>query len=238
MTLFVISKTAVTPWMARESGLSLNQTVYLWRQADLQPLRWNSTSAARRELAPPQAKTKARAVATSRKEAVLQALPGELTIKSVEANMAKTAVGLFENPGSVDEVVRDLKASGIPQKDVRVLGEPREMAGSGVMSAPHTDFEVGLVRDLRAFGVLEADAEDYVQGVRRGGVMVFATGSGDKAEAATEIMNRHGAVEIEKISASRPGLPSADHGEAPPVRDLSVQTGRSRSPGGDRLFVW
>jgi len=67
--------------------------------------------------------------------------------------MAKTAVGLFENPGSVEEVVRELKASGIPQKDVRVLREPREMAGSGLMSTPHTDFEVGLVRDLRAFGV-------------------------------------------------------------------------------------
>ena len=48
--------------------------------------------------------------------------------------MAKTAVGLFENPSSVDEVVRDLEASGFPRKDVRVLGEPREMAGSGVMS--------------------------------------------------------------------------------------------------------
>jgi hypothetical protein len=119
------------------------------------------------------------------------------------------------------------------------LKEPLEMAGSGLMSTPHTDFEVGLTRDLTAFGVLEADAEDYVQGVRRGGVMVFATGAGDKAQAATEIMNRHGAVEVEKISASRPELPSADHGEEPPVHDLSVQTGRFRSPGsGARLFVW
>ena len=89
----------------------------------------------------------------------------------------------------------------------RILKEPLEMAGSGLTSTPHTDFEVGLTRDLTAFGVLEADAEDYVQGVRRGGVMVFATGSGDKAQAATEIMNRHGAVEVGKISASRPELP-------------------------------
>ena len=144
--------------------------------------------------------------------------------------MAKTAVGLFENPGSVDKVVRDLEATGFPRKDVRVLGEPREMAGSGLMSTPHTDFEVGLVRDLTAFGVLEADAEDYVRGVRRGGIMVFATGSGDKAEAATEIMNRHGAVEIEKVSASRPELPSADHGEAPPVRDPSAELGGPARP--------
>jgi hypothetical protein len=41
-----------------------NQTVYRRRQADLQPLRWNSTSAARRELARPQATTEGRPVAT------------------------------------------------------------------------------------------------------------------------------------------------------------------------------
>ena len=153
--------------------------------------------------------------------------------------MTKTAVGLFENSGLADQVVRDLEATGFPKNDVRVLGEPREMAGSGLMSTPHTDFEVGLIRDLTAFGVIEADAEDYVQGVRRGGVMVFATGSGDKAEAATEIMNRHGAVEVEKITASRPELPNADSGEALPGREQSVQIGRDRSSGsGARPFVW
>jgi len=153
--------------------------------------------------------------------------------------MAKTAVGFFENSELAGEVVRDLVANGFLKNDVRVLGEPREMAGSGLMSTPRTDFEVGLVRDLTAFGVVAADAEDYVQGVRRGGVMVFATGSGDKAQAATEIMNRHGAVEIEKISASRPELPRADSAEALPAPEQSVQIGRDRSSGsGARLFVW
>jgi len=47
--------------------------------------------------------------------------PSELTnsvlhMKLVEANMAKTAVGLFKDPVAVDEVVRDLKASGFPQR--------------------------------------------------------------------------------------------------------------------------
>lgn len=153
--------------------------------------------------------------------------------------MAKTAIGLFENSGSADEVVRDLEATGFLRKDVRVLSEPREMAGSGLMSTPHTDFEVGLIRDLTAFGVIESDAENYVQGVRRGGVMVFATGSGDTAQAATEIMNRRGAVEIEKISASSLEPPSADSSEAIPAREHSVQIGRDRSSGsGARLFVW
>jgi hypothetical protein len=153
--------------------------------------------------------------------------------------MTKTAVGLFENSGLADEVVHDLETTGFPTRDVRVLAEPREMAGSGVMSTPRTDFEVGLIRDLTAFGVVEADAEAYVQGVRRGGVMVFATSSGEKADAAAEIMNRHGAVEIEEISASRPELPNADPGRVTPARDISIPTGRFRSPGsGARLFVW
>jgi hypothetical protein len=153
--------------------------------------------------------------------------------------MTKTAVGLFENSGLADEVVHDLETTGFPRNDVRVLGEPREMAGSGVMSTPRTDFEVGLIRDLTAFGVVKADAEAYVQGVRRGGVMVFATSSGEKADAAAEIMNRHGAVEIEEISASRPELPNTDPDLATPARDISIQTGRFRSPGsGARLFVW
>jgi len=69
--------------------------------------------------------------------------------------------------------------------------------------------------------------------------MVFATSSEEKADAAAEIMNRHGAVEIEEISASRPELPNTDPGLATPARDISIQTGRFRSIGcGACLFVW
>ncbi len=140
--------------------------------------------------------------------------------------MAKTAVGLFENTNSVDDVVRELEASGFPRKDLRVLGEPREMAGSGVLSTPHTDFEVGLIRDLRAFGANEAHAEAYVQGVRRGGVMVFATGSGAMADNAAAIMNQHCAVEIEEVGGSQPYLPGTANDEIAQNRDVSSQAGR------------
>jgi hypothetical protein len=153
--------------------------------------------------------------------------------------MAKTAVGLFESPGSVDSVVLELEASGFPRTDVRVLGEPRDMAGSGVLSTPHTDFEVDLIRDLKSFGALEADAEAYVRGVRRGGVMVFATGSPAMADNAAVIMNRHYAVEIEELSSPVAYLPSAEENETVPGREGSSQAGRVRASGsGARLFVW
>jgi hypothetical protein len=153
--------------------------------------------------------------------------------------MAKTAVGLFKDPKSVDAVVRDLEAGGFPRKDVRVLSEPVDMAGSGLMSTPHTDFEVGLVQELRTIGAAEAEADAYVRGVRQGGVMVFATGAGNNVSTAAEIMNRHHAVEIEKLNASEIHLPEKGERETASERDDSVQIGRTRSSGdGARLFVW
>lgn len=153
--------------------------------------------------------------------------------------MARTVVGLFENPSSVDDVVRNLETNGFSRGDIRVLGEPRDMPGSEALSIPRTDFEVDLTRELTTMGALEADAEAYVRGVRRGGVMVFVTGSSEKADVAAEIMNRHHAVEIEKLSASEQSLPSTARDEARPGQNSSIQVGRFRSSsGGARLFVW
>jgi hypothetical protein len=67
----------------------------------------------------------------------------------------------------------------------------------------------------------------------------FRTGSGEKADAAAEIMNLHRAVEIGELSASEPHLPGTHRGDMARGRNSSVQAGRFRSPGGGaRLFVW
>ena len=153
--------------------------------------------------------------------------------------MAKTAVGLFENPKSVDAVVRDLEAGGFLQSNVRVLREPVDLGGSGLMSIAHSDFEVGLMQELRTIGAVDAEAEAYVKGVRRGGVMVFATGSGNQTDTAAEIMNRHHVVEIEELKVPEPRLPGTESEGLASDQPDSVQTGRTRSSGdGARLFVW
>jgi len=41
----------------------------------------------------------------------------------------KTAVGLFEHPGVVDQVVLDLGARTFHRDKIRIAGEPREMEG-------------------------------------------------------------------------------------------------------------
>jgi hypothetical protein len=154
-------------------------------------------------------------------------------------NVSKTAVGLFENPGAANRVVHDLDVSAFPRNEIRILGEPRDMAATGVMSTPRTDFEVGLNRELKTFGATEREANAYVQGVRRGGVIVFATGSNEEVDNAAQVMNRHGAVEVEELIGREPGTGGMIDETVPAIDDSSTQTGRiSQTGGGARMFVW
>jgi hypothetical protein len=153
--------------------------------------------------------------------------------------MPKTTVGLFENPGRVDDVVREIEALGFPRREVRSLQEPETFEVTGVMSFSRLDFEVDSIRELTRIGATKAEAQAYVAGLRRGGALVFATGSDEKVEAAADIMNRHGAVEIEETSGPEPQLPGVVRENMTPVRDTPVMAGRLRhSGGGASLFVW
>jgi hypothetical protein len=146
---------------------------------------------------------------------------------------------MFENSGLADQVVRDLEASGFPRNDVRILSESLDIPGSGVMGIPNIDFEVSLNRDLRKIGASGPEAEAYVKGVRRGGVLVFASGSNERIDAAAEIMNRHSPVEVEELTGGELDLPSTTGENATSTHARSVQTGRVRqSGGGARVFSW
>jgi hypothetical protein len=153
--------------------------------------------------------------------------------------MSKTAVGLFENPGVADRVVSDLDACAFPRNEIRVLTEPLDMPGAGVTSIPHVDFEVGLGRDLQAIGANVQEANAYIQGVRHGRVLVFATGSNQEVDNAAEIMNRHGAIKVEELVGREPGNGGLPADYLPVAHDDSIQTGRVRQSGdGVRMFVW
>jgi hypothetical protein len=153
--------------------------------------------------------------------------------------MSKTAVGLFKNPGVADQVVHDLDASGFPRGEVRRLGEDRDMGDTGMMGTPHTDFAVGLDRELRRIGASDPEAHAYVQGVRRGGVLVFATGSDDQVNSAADIMDRYGAAEVEELTGREPNTDRIAGQGMPLVQSDLSQTGRIRQPGsGARMFVW
>jgi hypothetical protein len=153
--------------------------------------------------------------------------------------MPNTTVGLFENPSVVPGVVREIEALGVPRKEVRVLDEPSTFEVTGIMSFGRLEFEVDLNRELARIGATTPEAQAYVEGLQRGGELVFATGSAEQVEKAAAIMNRHGAVEIEEMSGPEPHLPRANHEKTMATSETSVLTGRIRqADGGACIFVW
>ncbi|MDQ2944984.1 MAG: hypothetical protein M3Y27_03425 [Acidobacteriota bacterium] len=154
--------------------------------------------------------------------------------------MPKTVVGLFEKPDRVDDVVREIEALGFPRNEVRSLDEPVSFEVTGVMSFPRLDFEVALKGELTRIGATKAEAMAYVEGLRRGGALVFATDrDGSKVDAAADIMNRRGAAEIEETSGPEPHLPRVVRESMTPIHDSRVLAGRVNQPGsGAAFFVW
>jgi hypothetical protein len=153
--------------------------------------------------------------------------------------MPKTAVGLFERPDLVDGVVREIEALGFPRKEVRTLTEPATFEVTGVMSFPRLDFEVDLSRELARIGATKVESQVYVAGLRRGGALVFATGEDEQVDAAADIMNRHGAMEIEEPRGPEPQLPGVVRASITGTRGSPVLAGRIREPGsGAAFFVW
>ncbi len=70
--------------------------------------------------------------------------------------------------------------------------------GSTVTGAAIGGVVGGLVGALTHLGVPKEHAEYYAEGVRRGGTLVTVNSPDDRAEEAVDILNGHGAVDIEQ----------------------------------------
>jgi hypothetical protein len=153
--------------------------------------------------------------------------------------MPKSTVGLFEDSRVVGDVVREIEALGFPRNEVRTLDEPAMFDVTGVMSFGRLEFEVDSLRELTRIGATEAEAEAYLDGLRHGGVLVFATGSDQMVDAAADIMRLRGAVEIEETSGPEPHLPTVVHESMIPIHEGSILAGRFSQPdSGACVFVW
>lgn len=111
----------------------------------------------------------------------------------------------------------------------------------------------GIIGGLAKIGVPEEEAHRYSEGVRRGGTLVTLTADDASAERAVDIMNRHGAVDIERRAAQwrQAGWSRFDEKAAPltarertrereavlPVVEEEVKVGkREVSRGGVRVY--
>jgi len=132
--------------------------------------------------------------------------------------MPKTAVGLFENPDLVDEVVRQIEALGFPRKEVRTLEQPTSFEVTGVMSFPRLDYQVTLIRELKRIGAAEAEAHSYLDGGRRGSGRIERAGRGAVQHWHSQGQRREirGGAQVRQVSAAgswhgRRGGPGQGH---------------------------
>jgi hypothetical protein len=152
--------------------------------------------------------------------------------------MPDSAVGLFEDASVAEAVTDALRAHGFPAKGIQVVAQPVNLPVDGATSTPGTDFTAALRRDLRSMGASDYESEAYAAGVRRGHVLVFATGSREQADTAAGIMSEYTTVEVEEFAAAAPAMPGIHRGETGP-HDLSSKNDRIRAKkDGARLFTW
>ncbi|MGH9406450.1 MAG: hypothetical protein ACRD3D_11525 [Terriglobia bacterium] len=154
--------------------------------------------------------------------------------------MPRTVVGLFRSQSAVDRAVREIERLGFGRNEVRVVGEPDTFEVTGVMSFPRLDFESKLDRGLRQIGASEAEAQTYLEGLRNGAIVLFATDPDEqKVQAAADIMNRHCALEVEEGAGPEPYLPRVER-EGRTSHDTSDYAGRvAQGPQpGNGYFSW
>jgi len=81
------------------------------------------------------------------------------------------------------------------------IGTASATIGAGALGAGIGAATGGLIGGLVGAGVPKEQAEYYAEGVRRGGTLVSVQTDGMMTDRATEIMQRHGAVDIDQRGA-------------------------------------
>ncbi|EMG35749.1 hypothetical protein PCS_03576 [Desulfocurvibacter africanus PCS] len=118
--------------------------------------------------------------------------------------MAKTVAGFMDTPMSAQDVVQDLVTSGFSRNDISLLMIDKT-AGHGGYSWKTADKSRGgdarnARDDLTSMGIPADHADYYLEGVRRGGVLITVSTDDDSADRAADIMHRKGAIDIDRRS--------------------------------------
>jgi len=115
--------------------------------------------------------------------------------KNATAEGAATGAGAGAAVGGLAGFVAGLTAITIPGIGPAVALGPlgAAIAGAGIGAVAG-----GGIGALMKMGVPERDAQFYMEGVRRGGVLVAISCPEDRTDDAATILQRHGAIDIDK----------------------------------------
>nr|MDQ2900664.1 YsnF/AvaK domain-containing protein [Acidobacteriota bacterium] len=106
-----------------------------------------------------------------------------------------TVVGVFKDHKTAQAVAREIENSGFSSGDVKITGRDQSMAGGT------TGEESGIghfFRHLFGSDVDESETGYYEEAVGRGNAVVTVDADQGRTDKAAEIMNRNGAINVER----------------------------------------
>lgn len=107
----------------------------------------------------------------------------------------RNATAYFETRAAADAAVNDLVAAGIVRDQISV-------AGTGAFGTTPTSGDRSFWEELKDLFLPAEDRYAYAEGLRRGGVLVSVRTEGSDYERVLEILDRDGAVDLDKQEAS------------------------------------
>ena len=107
----------------------------------------------------------------------------------------RNATAYFETRAAADAAVSDLVAAGFP-------GEQISVAGTGASGATGTTDNRSFWEELKDLFLPAEDRYAYAEGLRRGGFVVSVRTEETEYERVLEILDRDGAVDLDKKEAS------------------------------------
>jgi uncharacterized protein (TIGR02271 family) len=123
----------------------------------------------------------------------------------------KTVVGLLNSRQEARTAIEELNNSGFQRDAINIMVNENERQqfmgeGGGYSQVEGAETRFGFLSGgtapLTGMGVLEQDAEFYNEGVNRGGYLVTVSCDDDKADEASAILRRCGAVDIDERAKS------------------------------------
>lgn len=111
--------------------------------------------------------------------------------------------------GGIAGLLIGLGALLIPGLDIVAAGTFLVAVGATVLGIVGGGIAGGLVGALAGFGINEAQAQQYAQGVAQGHILVTVQTEPDKAQTAADILRDCNALEVDVSGVQVPGMPSA-----------------------------
>lgn len=118
--------------------------------------------------------------------------------------MLKTAVALYDDAVAANAAAQDLLDAGVGADELSIVlsdaaarsAPPAKLSQElkGPLGTGRMDLD-SLYNDLNRIGVPPGEAEEYTEGVRRGGNLVVVRADAEKAERAAGIMKHHPSVD-------------------------------------------